>query len=53
MKDGTIRTNTYEDTEAKLFEYLATLYEKEPFKREICCPKEVCATVVKALWNSL
>lgn len=30
-KDGTMRSSTYEDTEAKLFEYFADLYEKEPF----------------------
>ena len=29
---GEIRTNTYLDTEAKLFEYFADLYEKEPFQ---------------------
>ena len=29
--DGTIRTNTWLDTEAKLFEYFADLYEIKPF----------------------
>lgn len=32
-KDGTMRTETYHDTEAKLFEYLADLYQQKPFKR--------------------
>lgn len=32
-KDGTLREKTFEDTEAKLFEYFADLYEKKPFKR--------------------
>lgn len=30
--DGSFRTKTYEDTEAKLFEYFADEYEKQPFK---------------------
>ena len=30
--DGTIRINTWNDTEAKLFEYFADLYEIKPFK---------------------
>lgn len=30
--DGTIRTDTFFDTEAKLFEYFADEYEKQPFK---------------------
>lgn len=31
-KDNSIRGETYQDTEAKLFEYFADLYEKKPFK---------------------
>ena len=30
--DGSMRSNTFEDTEAKLFEHFADLYEKKPFK---------------------
>lgn len=30
--DGTTRTDTFYDTEAKLFEYFANEYEKKPFK---------------------
>ena len=30
--DGTMRPNTFNDTEAKLFEYFADLYEQKPFK---------------------
>ena len=37
--DGTIREKTYCDTEAKLFEYFADLYEKKPFKK-ICMLSE-------------
>lgn len=32
-EDGTMRTETYHDTEAKIFEYLADLYEQKTFKR--------------------
>lgn len=31
-ENGTMRSKTYEDTEAKLFEYFADLYDKKPFK---------------------
>lgn len=31
-KDNSIRGETYQDTEAKLFEYFADLYDKKPFK---------------------
>ena len=31
-KDGGVRTNTDQDTEAKLFEFFADLYERKPFK---------------------
>lgn len=31
--DGTLRKDTFHDTEAKLFEYFADMYEKKPFKR--------------------
>lgn len=31
-KDGEMRHETWKDSEAKLFEYLADLYEQEPFK---------------------
>lgn len=31
-KDNSIRGETYQDTEAKLFEYFADLYERKPFK---------------------
>jgi hypothetical protein len=31
--DGTLRKDTFHDTEAKLFEYLAELYKEKPFKR--------------------
>lgn len=37
--DGTIREGTYNDTEAKLFEYFADLYEEKPFKK-ICMLSE-------------
>ena len=30
--NGVIRTATFEDTEAKIFEHLARLYEQKPFK---------------------
>lgn len=30
--NGVIRTDTFEDTEAKLFEYFADVYENKPFK---------------------
>ena len=30
--DGTMRQNTWQDTEAKLFEHFADLYEKKPFR---------------------
>lgn len=30
--NNSLRNNTYQDTEAKLFEYFADLYEKKPFK---------------------
>ena len=30
--DGSMRSNTFEDTEAKLFEHFADLYEKKSFK---------------------
>lgn len=32
QKDGTTRTNTYYDTEAKLFEHFEALYSSKPFK---------------------
>ncbi len=31
--DGTMRRGTFRDTEAKLFEYFADLYESKPFKK--------------------
>lgn len=31
-ENGIMRSKTYEDTEAKLFEYFADLYDKKPFK---------------------
>lgn len=31
-KDGTLRTDTFHDTEAKLFEEFAAMYEERPFK---------------------
>lgn len=31
--DGTLRNDTFHDTEAKLFEYLADLYKEKPFTR--------------------
>lgn len=37
--DGTIRKETYNDTEAKLFEFFADLYEASPFKK-ICMLSE-------------
>jgi len=37
--DGTIRKETYNDTEAKLFEFFADLYETNPFKK-ICMLSE-------------
>lgn len=30
--DGTLRTDTFQDTEAKLFEEFAAMYERKPFK---------------------
>lgn len=32
QKDGTMRTNTYYDTEAKLLEHFEALYSSKPFK---------------------
>lgn len=37
--DGTVRRGTFRDTEAKLFEYFADLYEEKPFKK-ICMLSE-------------
>jgi SPP1 gp7 family putative phage head morphogenesis protein len=37
--DGTVRRGTFRDTEAKLFEYSADLYEEKPFKK-ICMLSE-------------
>ena len=39
MYDGTMREETYNDTEAKLFEFFADLYETNPFKK-ICMLSE-------------
>lgn len=46
-EDGTIREGTHNDTEAKLFEFFADLYETTPFKRYVCFPNVECVIAVK------
>lgn len=45
--DGTIRKETYNDTEAKLFEFLLICMKQTPLKRYACFPNVECAIVAK------
>ena len=47
-ENGEIRDKTYHDTEAKLFEHFADLYEEKPFKKSVCFLNGECVTVVRA-----
>jgi len=48
--DGEIRRKTYLDTEAKLFEELAEIYEKEPFKRiDMLSERGMCDSCISVM----